>query len=550
MKQFQTIKMMPHSLLTALAVVIGIAIYYFTLAFNLSMGVQPGPSDDTYIVFIYARNFLENFGLYFNVQDGPVDGFTSLLDVFVKCFLYLIDPNRAYLWASISAAFISTLIPVLIFLMLFNRTKVGIDKVILIFGALLFGTHHIIHSLTANPLETPHFVLFGTAYIMAFGLSKPSCSRFDVTLITSLGILWLLARPEAMALMVVAQFAYYLVHRQVHPSVKPTLIFIVGYIAWRYYMFGHWAPNTYYAKRSDYFWNEVLDGYSFLRSHLSNLQITVPLALATAIVSWLIIFRARIVRSDLVCLTFVSGSTAVIGALMTVPSGGDSYVSNPRFLALQVTLSVVCALSFALNFRRLNFLVGLTLLAALGIKLYHGWPMMRWNAPFTIYNDLNVVLSDHYRENQCDAELAAILSSKFPNKKIGQTDFQKLKYMANDLWVIDLHGLNDQEVAHSSFPIQNLWGKFNWSTVTMKDVDLVFVSFDFRQPYSVEGVNPSEVMTNEQLFYKYTGWSFAVSDLAVRNDYTLASIGVCNEYYNFLIKKSLLPEGQDVYVLN
>ena len=47
-------------------------------------GAAQHATDDVFILLVYVRHFLEGGGYYWNAQDGPIDGFTSLLDLWSK----------------------------------------------------------------------------------------------------------------------------------------------------------------------------------------------------------------------------------------------------------------------------------------------------------------------------------------------------------------------------------------------------------------------------------------------------------------------------------
>ena len=215
---------------------------------------RPGKPDDAFIVLVYAKHLLQGDGLVWNVGDGPVEGFTSPLDLLLKLGLSAVWSDSALsaaFWASV-VLHVSCALAVL--LILWRRHDdfglragaVVVAACVASSPALAFGSSFF--------LETPLFVLAAVACVAASTSETLRYPRARVALCVSC-LLLALARPEGIALMLLLIGLVGWRHRAelgkrsclwlaVAPSVCGALL-----VARRSY-FGYWAPNTYYAKSS------------------------------------------------------------------------------------------------------------------------------------------------------------------------------------------------------------------------------------------------------------------------------------------------------------
>jgi hypothetical protein len=65
----------------ATLVTLGLSVLTFARA-------RPGGYDDPYILLVYVRHLAQSGSIYWNAEEGPVDGCTSMLDLVVKTGIY------------------------------------------------------------------------------------------------------------------------------------------------------------------------------------------------------------------------------------------------------------------------------------------------------------------------------------------------------------------------------------------------------------------------------------------------------------------------------
>ena len=75
----------PNQVRIGMVGVLGVGAFVVLAAAIVSFAnAVPGNLDDAFITLVYARHLIEGHGFSWNLLDGRVDGFTSLLDVLIK----------------------------------------------------------------------------------------------------------------------------------------------------------------------------------------------------------------------------------------------------------------------------------------------------------------------------------------------------------------------------------------------------------------------------------------------------------------------------------
>ena len=312
---------------------------------------------------------------------------------------------------------------------------------------------------------------------------------------------------------------------------------VAALLLFRRLYFGYWAPNTYYAKSSSSRWVEIQDGVLYLVQAGDSFYGIILLGLAVfggllLTQSWWKSQTAR--RVARVCALMASAAI-----LTTVLGGGDSY-DNTRFVALPFTLSLVLVVVGITGLRGIHRAVAINVLAAMTllqcVEMFDRFEnsikrMSRWP------HDLS-----HY---QCDRQFSRWLAVAAPDLDIAQSDFQRLKFFAESLRVVDLRGLNDEAIAHLELNDSVRWGKFDHELAVKINPPIWIWG---RHPYTKEPManHAMEALLGErELIDYFTDWPdlpvpiFTAAGARMVDSYLPVSVKVCQGYYNLLVHKNL-----------
>jgi arabinofuranosyltransferase len=233
--------------------------------------------DDANIYFVYMRNFAEGHGFVWNTGGERVEGFTSLIWTLVGALAYTISPahfNMILLGANFLLIFFAlrSLLP-------FSRTLNHTED------QQITATDVIIVSLLVLPLG---FIEWGIIALMESGLwtfliiqlTLQLCSfvvkdnRFNIYKFSIMIILLDLTRPESMVLgLVFIGILFFLLRaesgwaRTWKTTSIPLVLHVATFaaiIAWRLSYFGYPFPNTFYAKVSASFFDNLQSGVRYL----------------------------------------------------------------------------------------------------------------------------------------------------------------------------------------------------------------------------------------------------------------------------------------------
>lgn len=221
--------------------------YATTVAGHLYVGM----CDDALISMRYARNFAAGRGLVYNAGEA-VDGFTNPL----WTFLMVIPHGLGFHEGTATVPVLALGGLLLLASGLLARSTLASESAplpvqVLIALAVLLDASAF--EFTVSGLETPLLVL-GSSFVVhgglrgrewqiVLGLSLLTLARADGAIVAALLASWLVIEEAA-----TTNSAYPLVvkRRWRRLALVPTLAATL--VVWRYYVYGHPAPNTYYLK--------------------------------------------------------------------------------------------------------------------------------------------------------------------------------------------------------------------------------------------------------------------------------------------------------------
>lgn len=493
--------------------------------------------DDISIVFVYAQNFLQTGGFFYNTPTDRIDGFTSMLDVLLMMPFAAADYAHMYAWNYYFKALLTSMVPLALWFLLRSH---GANVLIATLAALAIAVSEVLAHGFAMQVEGPAYALL----LLAFYWQLLGNSRGRVLLLAGSGFLLCLARPEAMLLVPVVLTAFLVLLRG-DPRIRGTLVsfalFVVAlltWLGWRIYYFGYWAPNSYYAKTSASRFDEIRDGLDFVGAYFLR---STDVFLYAAPLVLLIPLGRRFFSgaTDRRVAYFLILSIATILMLgVRVGTGGDSYWFLSR---LMIDCAISAALAAGIGLAASNLSRMRTISAAAIVLAIAG-------NVWVIASNLPGNLGGFVRQQrtvavglQCERESLAQARKMFPNARLAHTDFQRAKYYEPGLEVVDLSGLNSRVIAHSTGALDNPFGKHNPQIVLDEGIELwnigvgvnnrVPVTDAYWQAVLATGKDPDGIFDGMVPFLRSNAAEL------VENYQPMAFPNSCGYYVNMLVRK-------------
>jgi hypothetical protein len=495
----------------------------------------PGNLDDAFITLVYARHLFEDHALYWNLQDGHIDGFTSLLHVLIlaAAWPFADDPvvlaRELSLWVHLLGGIACLAI----------LSGIGTDSGRAIAAAGLAALALSLHPAPAHGasflLESPIFVLLalgGAALPLRIDLVTHALARRAWMVVL---VLLCLVRPEGQAIAVLLAA----VHAGIAPREadrrrwEPLIAIgttLVIYYAWHWLYFDALLPNTYYAKSSASRSLEIAEGAAYLHAF----------ATAQGLLGWLTLALPGLVLLPLFMTwptatgraRHVGVAMAALGALlMVIWEGGDSY-DGGRFLAVPTALGLVgCAhlVSNGPTLARRGAWVVLGALAILAAVQQLG-AFARGGSGSVISTSID----DYACERQAARELARVALGS----EVMQTDWQRLLFFEDELHVIDLHGLNDREIARLSWSGPVRYGKFSYDQALEVGAPVWIYGYRLTSDVPMAAVPIDQLLRNPQVFEHFVGYGAPAEVVdGIAAAYVPASFPVCGKFFNVLVRR-------------
>jgi len=496
--------------------------------------------DDAAIVFIYALNLLNHGAIFFNIPADRIDGFTSMIDVLFALPLAAINAEAMYELNYYVKAAMTSLVPLAAFLVL-RKQQVTIINAGLVALAIALSTP-LAHGFGMQ-LEAPYYALF----ICAFIGNLLSNGKRRLLLLSLSGIALCLTRPESPALIFSALSAYIFLfrndalrRRQTVTAMIVIAVFLAIWYSWRIYYFGYWAPNTYYAKLSGTRLEEIQQGLSYLLYFFgssADVWLCIGALLSLSGLAYLQFYKndaadqvTRVAANN----ALVVGFAACTMLAVRIATGGDSYTISARLLIDFYLLTALTAglLTTAITQQRLNYVLA----ALVAVSILGNTLVIVRNLPGNIGGFIKQqrILSATL---QCERNAITALHAANPDARFAQTDFQRAKYYAPDMHMIDLSGLNSREIAHREATDSNVYGKHDLKHALDKKVELWKIGTG---PIEQAPVTQEEwaqtLITGEYPDTHYSDPFFIENADALSKHYKTAAIETgCDNYINLIV---------------
>jgi len=531
----------------AASVVVALVVGALALA-----GAAPHSIDDGFITLVYARHFAGGGRIFWNAGEPPVDGFTSMLDMLVKAIAVRLFPGDPFRDAH-AIAIACDLGAVLAGAALAVRASRGGGAVVMAGAAvasLAFGANIALADGTSYLLETPLYALTAIAAVGAVSYGD-AASRGARAAIAIVLVLVALARPEGAAIAIVLGAAFAWKNARtigVRSALVPLGAFalaLAAYCAWHVVVFGHVAPNTFYAKSSDSRASEIADGLAYVGAYASGAR---GVALAAILASFGALFVPRaFVDRDARARFAIAAVAALVALLAVVWEGGDSYPGG-RFLAAPIALAIaalaVAVPALAPKWRAIAILP-LALFAIDGASrtLTHPRERLARIAMWPLRFDDDPRLP-------CERELADVLSPRVAS--IAQTDFQRIKFHADALRVIDLSSLNDPVRAHAAHAAPNRWGKSGAADAPLVGADVLALGLAFAMRAPVAAHSTERIVADPELAKAFLGVPLSPeARAALVARYRPMSMPACGGryFFNLWVRDDVVPRFEDAPVV-
>ncbi len=293
-------------------------IYYLLLIFKTAW-----ISDDAYITFRVADNFVNGYGLRWNVEER-VQVFTNTLFLFIFIPLYFIFRDAYFV-----ALFLNFLFSILTILLL-KKILDSKEKFLLTIAGLCFSKAYIDFSTSGLENSMTFFLLSLFLYV-CFKYNNPDRKWIYISLIFS-GVF--LNRPDSILIIlpVILLMAY-----KEKPPFKYVVYGLIPLFVWEIFSiiyYGFPFPNTFYAKLMTGINKYELvkqGGYYFLNSILSD-PATLSIILCSTVISFFSLFKSKKILIN----TLIIGILAYL--IYILFSGGD-FMSG-RFFACLLPVSL------------------------------------------------------------------------------------------------------------------------------------------------------------------------------------------------------------------
>lgn len=521
-----------------LTLVLAGSVAVFTLA-----GQMPGNIDDAFIVLVYARHLLESGSVYWNFADGLVDGFTSPLDLAVKALairFFPRDPIEVAWWVALGFDLLAVAAATLACRVAAreNSKTARRDWLLATAGAVAVAGSAGLAIGTAFMLETPLYVALALISLVCWppGESPRRLAGWGL----ALGVLSL-ARPEG-SVIAIALLGLHAAEtnggRRLRQIAPPAIVFAAvsgGYAIWHRATFGYFAPNTYYAKASASLLNELRDGVRYVLAHGGSFAVLVQLV---ALVAMPFVASAGMWEDEAARKRFLRITVAsAVSLAVVVFGGGDSY-RGARFLALPAVLATVgTAIAAARGKAVLRWAAGATLgVVAIGEMV----PLVTEAGSKIAF--ARAVWPLDARPFECERQVVEKISAALPAAVVIQTDYQRIKYFADGLRVVDLTGLNDKARAHVPVDGPVRFGKYDSADGPRVLGDIWFFgSRAGMDPLAITAVPLGRMLREPRQYKHFIDRRPTAAEIAHAEAYLPASSPVCGHYFNFLVKRDAAP---------
>ena len=321
--------------------------------------------DDANITQTYAKNIVNGFGYVYNEGGERVEGSTSLLWTASNALFFSLTDSPELL-ITIFCFFLTTLIitELLLFLRRCSEVfKYSYNKAIFILGALLLANPSFFCWSTWALMDTTLWILCFTTILCRLLLvvlsedNSQTHSRKSKFIAYGLLIILPLVRPEGIAISLgLTGLVIIYAHTNKLDNFRKQLLITLGltiavFLAlttYRMQYFGFPFPNTFYAKVSISYLEQIISGIKYLIRYLINPTAVVILIFAfVALINIYLRSTSSLKNLRWFLALFVSAVFGIFSVYITL--GGDHFGSARQFQVLTPLLVTFATLSILMT---------------------------------------------------------------------------------------------------------------------------------------------------------------------------------------------------------
>jgi hypothetical protein len=522
-----------------------IPVYYLFTSLNLPyIGV-----DDANIVFVYAKNFSNGYGIVYNMGGEHVEGCSSFL-YFLVCsvfFFFSSKPEFAILVWNVSLAVISCMSMLISLKTLSKKAWLSVSNRRVIYSIFLgwllinplYFVWNVVSLMDAGIYSS--LLLVSYSYFMQL-LLAPEAIKFPLSIICALIMLIMLCRPEGLLWGLGYGISYLLIQyvheKQFVSALKNTMAPLFTYLLtgtlltlFRWFYFGYPLPNTYYAKVSAHLFSTLHDGMMYFREYYTMYGVLIFLP-AFVLLRW--VFTTTLTKQYKHQLTeyilaFITLLFIMTGLLLPIMEGGDHF-HGLRLYQPTYPLLIMPLILFLLRvFSPIVWKIKLISLLFLGLTAYcsiSNWgAFIHSNKNATPIRDLRLSMMPEfniaYYSRANGLALNEIFNQELPT--IGYGSAGGIAYTYKGI-VYDLMGLNNTLLAHADAVKQGPKGHQSFN----KEVFYTLAP-DLFMPTALAHVDSNTLRQAQRYYTDIHGWDNLIfknifNDKQFKTQYTLALI--------------------------
>jgi hypothetical protein len=411
--------------------------------------------DDANIYMVYMKNFAQGHGFVYNIGDERVEGFTSLLWTIIGSFVFLISSSPEFLLLGLNLVIVAyTFYLVVDHIEKPNANRKNIISssswlFLLAIGATPGFIDWTIISLMETGLWTMIITVLSLKIISFNGAQN---KRIYYTTFNILIVFLLICRPESMliapVLIFLNGFKEFYLNRSIKVvsivfslNISVLILTLSALLVWRHTYFGYLFPNTYYAKVS----LDWLDNLKAGIKYLYSLFIEKPYILGILGLGAFTILRFAI-KKEMGTIKVPLILFLIISIFLAIPlySGGDHFRLH-RFIIpavpLIILLLIKCLEIYYPKISKTTFLmVSILIFFSCSYNLRDVY--FHKNPPLKLEWDIAIAGRD------ASSRLNGLFSDahKYPSQGVLSAGGRAFTYKG---YTIDLLGLNNTKMAHA-----------------------------------------------------------------------------------------------------
>ena len=226
---------------------------------SLAMHMASYLPDDPFISYRYAENLGTGYGLTFNANEPPVEGYSNFLWILIAALVRRLGLSIAF-WMPRVGVLVGMLIVVFLWLM-YRQRRVRPSRMILPLALLCTSGPLMLYVVSG--FETPLFALLLVMLLVTLDKARRSNAIRHWLALTGVGVLLFLTRPEGIVAFPAVVGLMLLLSwkasnetpmRQLRPALLVSLLFLISfgvYTYWRLQYFHELLPTPFLSKGGD-----------------------------------------------------------------------------------------------------------------------------------------------------------------------------------------------------------------------------------------------------------------------------------------------------------